>query len=447
MSQDKYPECTLCTGNCEDEKIKLVFEDADFNKTFVNNMIDSKIDEVVNDCYLMAEVISEKTDPLEIADFAYCIYVSLSQLIEMNDQKRMDIAVVFRQEFDKMAGVASKERIVAKGSSGQADAKPASQDGWVDMAESEPVKLPAKKSAPKLAPPVPSVNSVASEEDEDGDFLSQLDADLAEIDEISEQINVMIEETPVEKPPGETQKVGLEPVIGKLSAKPVGGPASIPTSKFVSKELPPEGSKQNPIKLTPEMLKGIVSDKDLSRVDEGIKVKRVDIDKFSPRSKPQPRKKQVKPVPKPFTDMPLKQPGQKDGKISSELFNALEFMKTKDKEGPAPTIFDPVAARGETRKDVDTLLQDVVPEQEEKEEKEPSIESPFLNLDFGSKTEPNDGEKAEKSGLLFEDPLETQEKKIEEEKSDQNRPKKVCHNCKHVNDANNKFCNKCGYAF
>ncbi|MHA1697358.1 MAG: hypothetical protein ACTSWN_00795, partial [Promethearchaeota archaeon] len=88
----KYKECQLCKNpsDCKEERLSEVYNDVEFVQNFVKNLEQFKIDEIVNDCYFMAETISGKIEPSEIADFAFCIYVVLSNLIEIEDSKRLE---------------------------------------------------------------------------------------------------------------------------------------------------------------------------------------------------------------------------------------------------------------------------------------------------------------------------------------------------------------------
>ncbi len=116
----KYPECDLCTSTeCNDDKVSQIFEDVEFTKQFLLNMKKGnvKYEEIANDCYLMAEVISGKTDPLDISEFAFCIYVSLAQLVELDPQQRMEVAVVFKELLDKISGnIGTGRKVTKKGS-------------------------------------------------------------------------------------------------------------------------------------------------------------------------------------------------------------------------------------------------------------------------------------------------------------------------------------------
>ncbi|MFX0098341.1 MAG: zinc ribbon domain-containing protein [Candidatus Hodarchaeota archaeon] len=205
-----------------------------------------KISEIANDCYLMAEAISGKTDPEEITDFAYCIYVVFSHLVEIEHDKRIEIAKFFQEEIHRYAREIQQGREVAH-KEGKEET-----GGWVD-----------------IEPQMPSVASLPTEEENPDEFLKQLDEDIGSIPGTMSDLNLELKSTA-------KKAITLEPVIKKLAP---GGMMSATSSPRAEPVFPrdTEGSKSNPIKLTKEMLSGIISEKDLAKVEKGIKVKRVQI--------------------------------------------------------------------------------------------------------------------------------------------------------------------------
>ncbi|HME55197.1 MAG TPA: hypothetical protein VKM55_23520 [Candidatus Lokiarchaeia archaeon] len=434
----KYPECDLCpASNCEDEKLKQVLDDPDFTKAFVNNLLVSNIDEITKDSYFMAEVISERTDPVEIADFAFCIYVTLSQLVEMPLDKRMEIAVVFRQEFDHMAEEASKVRQIAKKvkvSSSKSSAKVTQakrapiQAQPVQIPSKKPVKSPAGKALPAVKPVTAAAKSSAAtrpskESNADTEkFLAELDQDIADIETLSGNVDKIIQTTPATSPEEseslieveapvqpERKKTKLEPVIGKLAGKPVAIGATVAKPKPAAPRTPrqPElGSKANPIKLTPEMLEGSISEKDMARVDKGIKIKRVDTSKFS--SKPTaPHQIKLESQTKPAKHEKMERidrSSEKEKALSQELFTAFQQIKTKEQRPNTFTLNTLGVGAGEKSKESielnrkkneeNVFLTDLLKlSPDQKEKKEPEQASPAktaignLTLDFDEEEE------------------------------------------------------------
>ncbi len=543
----KFPECDLCpSSGCNDEKIELVLQDADFTKAFVNNMLSSNIDEIAKDCYFMSEVISEKTNPMEIADFAFCIYVQLSQLVEMPTDKRMEIGVLFRQEFDHMGEDVSQGREVAK--------KKASTP--VPVKETQPAKdavsfqakaiatpspatqrtaaTPAKKPAPikvKPAPapvpaPVPAPAKVLVQErevpepvakptiakppvtkphpaaepakDDARKFLAELDQDIADIDEISNTVEQIIQsggETEPEAPAAPAASAlrkggGLEPVIGKLAAvRPIAtGTIQAPSSaREPRKAREPElGSKANPIKLTPEMLAGIVSDKDMARVEKGIKIKRIESSRLAPKVAAPLQMRDGssstatgKPVGMPEKIERIDRPTEKGRALGEELFSAFQQIKAREElpstfnletlgvgEHPEGEKVEKKATPGSKFiSDLFSLSPEKSPAQAEpapgpvveKPASKPAVERPVtkpvvekpafrpfvekpitkstisdLTLDFGE-----------------EPPTEAKQAKQQPGNTDMvlTGPTKLCPTCQKPNPVKNVFCAKCGARF
>lgn len=393
-----YPECDLCPQtNCDenDTVVKEVLEDADFVKNFANNMLNQNLEEIANDCYLMAEVVSGKTSPVEIADFGYCIYVALSQTIEMDADKRMEIAVVFREEFDKIIDKVSQERAVAR--------KPAARPPESTPVPTAPVVTtrPASPVAKPVAPPEEPGEEIESTDD----FLKQLDEDIAEIEAISGKVDEMIaspalqKPSPVHPPP---RPAKLEPVIQKLSTPTKAPPAPAPASPAgffqpASVKTPAAGSKSDPIKLTKDMLQEMVAPKDLSRIDKGMKIKRGSTTRGSLSAPPQ-----------------APPPDISSGRAGGSLFETLR--------GPAPGG-KPSPQRGGAGTDEVHVLDF----SGDDEPDAPSIPPP-----------PSKG-----GGLTFVDPLAgigTVAAPRREERVI------LCHECKELNPPTNKYCKKCGFA-
>jgi len=435
----KYPECDLCpSNNCEDEKLKQVMDDPDFTKAFVNNLLASNIDEITKDSYFMAEVISEKTDPVDIADFGFCIYVTLSQLVEMPMDKRMEIAVVFRQEFDHMAEEAAKVRQIAKKVSAKTN-KPATKAIQAKPASSQlkPVQVPAKAiTKPATGKPLPTVKpaSVAAKatpaarpakesKGETEKFLAELDQDIADIDTISGNVDKIMKALPTAAPEEseleaqvvapvqpERKKTKLEPVIGKLAGMPVaiGATEAKPKPREpLAPRKPEPGSKANPIKLTPEMLSGIIDEKDMARVEKGIKIHRVDASKFASKPTAPPQlKKEAQPRPTEIGKFErIDRSNAKEKALSQELFSAFQQIKTKD-QLPNTFTLDSLGV-GADQKSEKIKEQDAKKSQEneflvdllklspdEKEKKEPILLSPpkpsigNLTLNFDDDAKP-----------------------------------------------------------
>lgn len=416
----KYPECDLCpTSDCNDEKIEMVLQDADFTKAFVNNMLASNIDEISKDCYFMSEVISEKTSPMEIADFAFCIYVQLSQLVEMPMDKRMEIGVLFRQEFDHLAEEVSKGREIAKKKASAPGAKAAAGPAKMAVAfeakaiagpagtqpRAAPAQAPSGPIAPVKATPAPAPAAASARvistppasatvkpkplpvpvkaidnripdgkpapkaaTDDARKFLEELDQDIAEIEAISSTVEQLIQTdaTPVigtpsdavesdagaistpgtlDLPPDRASRKGggLEPVIGKLAgARPVASgaspaPATTSQNAFPKPREPERGSKANPIKLTPDMLAGVISEKDMARVEKGIKIKRVDSSKLAPKVAAPMQMRDgsmpvalAKPARLPDKIERIDRPTEKGKALGEELFTAFQQIKQRD---------------------------------------------------------------------------------------------------------------------
>ncbi len=530
----KFPECDLCpTSACDDEKIELVLQDADFTKAFVNNMLASNIDEIAKDCYFMSEVISEKTTPMEIADFAFCIYVQLSQLVEMPTDKRMEIGVMFRQEFDHMGEDASQGREVTKKKAGAPapakDAPPAksavsfqakaiaapspakpkaplapvrppapAQAKAQPATAPTPVKAPVKARAvpepakPEIAKPPAPKPARASEpvKDDARKFLAELDQDIADIDEISSTVEKLIQsegeqapETPAAPAatapasPAGRKSGGLEPVIGKLAAvRPMAtGAIQAPAAaRAPSKPREPErGSKANPIKLTPEMLAGIVSDKDMARVEKGIKIKRIDSARLAPKvtAPLQMRDGSTTANTGKQARMPEKieridRPTEKGKALGEELFSAFQQIKAREE---LPSTFN-----------LETL--GVGEHPEEKAEKKATPGSKFISDLFSlspekppAQEEPAPAPVVERpaSGPISERPaarpvverptaksiIENLTLDFGEERLAETRqkpgpattagagPTKLCPSCQKPNPAKNVFCAKCGARF
>jgi hypothetical protein len=521
----KFPECDLCpTSACNDEKIEVVLQDADFIKAFVNNMLTSNIDEIAKDCYFMSEVISEKTTLMEIADFAFCIYVQLSQLVEMPIDKRMEIAVLFRQEFDRMGEDVTQGREVAKKkASAPSPAKeaPSAKSATVSFqakaitapapakqkaalapvrppapvqAKPEPTPTPTKAPVKVRALPEPVKLEVAKPPapkpapepvgDDARKFLDELDQDIADIDEISSKVEKLIQTegepepdasavpvapSPAPAAPAGRKSGGLEPVIGKLAAvRPMAtGAIQAPAAaRAPSKPREPErGSKANPIKLTPEMLAGIVSDKDMARVEKGIKIKRIESSRLAPKvtAPMQMRDGSMSPSTGKPAGMPEKieridRPTDKGKALGEELFSAFQQIKAREE---LPSTFNletlgvgehPEGERVEKKatpgskfiSDLFSLSPEKPPAQEEpvsspvveKPASRPVVERPTtksiienLTLDFGE-----------------ERPTEAKRQPGPATTAGAG-PTKICPSCQKPNPAKNVFCAKCGARF
>jgi len=502
MGSPKYPECDLCpSSDCDDEKLKQVLDDPDFTKTFVNNMLVSNIDEISKDCYFMSEVISDKTDPMGIADFAFCIFVTLSQLVEMPRDKRMEIAVIFRQEFDRMAEDVSQGREIAKKK--VVSPKPAAEkqaQGKAVSLQASPKGAPAKPPPPQVrfpptqvqpepravpAKPLPEPGEPEAPAGDSKKFLDELDQDIAEIDAISGNIEKIMKsevtaapevtEEPEPKPAVATPAAAqapkrsvLEPVIGKLAgrptatgvpAQPVSKPRIPPKPKEPTKPREPErGSKANPIKLTAENLAGIVSDKDMARIEKGIKIRRIDPSKFAPKVTAPPQLRDasaagqaVKPARLPEKVERVARSTEKEKALSQELFSAFQQIKSKDQLpntftleslGVGETPEEATPDKKELEKPVkmekpkeptSAFLVDLfrlTPEETVASQPAPQpqpkpVASPVgdLTLNFGEETKPAKAPAAQVG-------------KVE--------GTKTCPSCKATNAAKNTFCSKCG---
>ncbi len=500
----KFPECDLCpTSNCDDEKISQVMEDADFTKSFVNNMLASNIDEISKDCYFMSEVISEKTAPMEIADFAFCIYVQLSQLVEMPMDKRMEIGVLFRQEFDRMAEDISQGREVSK-KKGGATAKEATAakkevsfqaKALAPPAAAKPKVAPAKSPAPIQAKPVPVPAPVPANvpgkpraspgpekptiaklpaarpapvpepaKDDARKFLADLDLDIAEIDAISSSVEQLIKSEPEMVPaPADVEAIdidviaaeapapavptarkggGLEPVIGKLAGvRPVAtGATKAPAAAYVPAKPrePEQGSKTRPIKLTPEMLAGIVSDKDMARVEKGIKIRRIEAGRLAPKVTAPMQLRDGssagaagRPSGLPDKIERIDRPTEKGKALGEELFTKFQQIKAREE---LPNTFS-----------LETLGVGAHPEGEEVPEKKASPGGQFITDIF--KLSPHEAPappKAVARPAVEDLTLDFGEDKVSKEPAG---AMKVCPSCNKANPAKNVFCAKCGARF
>ncbi|MHA1682340.1 MAG: zinc ribbon domain-containing protein [Promethearchaeota archaeon] len=395
----KYVECEFCEEEeCFQEKIEIVFDDPEFTKTFVDNMLDSRMDDIVNDCYLMAEVISGETSFKGISDFAYCIYVNLSRLVEMDDSKRKEIAKQFQEEFKNYGELIGKTREISH------------SDKKVKKTPDE-----AKK--------------VASEDVSD-DFLARLDAEIAEIEEISDQVEKMVTEP--------STKVDLKPVIGKIPGSKIIIKGVEATKKLPITAGPPSGSKDNPIKLNPNILEGVVSDEDLAKVELGIKIKRIESTQrtFQPsrsdaRSKVTSRAR-GKPSPVEGKRSATADDLARKDAISKDLFNA--FQQVKSKNTSTPTIFNIEAPP--------------------KEEKTPVAGAGGLSLpllDFSGGATPagkeTEKEKAIESNSIGGPPIitpESTELNFANPIEDVTKDTIICPHCGKEIGSGKKFCNKCG---
>ena len=137
--------------------------------------------------------------------------------------------------------------------------------GWVDI---EP-QAPEIAELPAVAD-LPGKGQAPAKREHADEFFKQLDEDIAEMEGAIPDLSLDLKKEKSKK------TITLEPVIQKLA--PAGMMSAEPTAK-AEPAFPrdAEGSKLNPIKLTKEMLSGVVSEKDLARVEKGIKVKRVEI--------------------------------------------------------------------------------------------------------------------------------------------------------------------------
>jgi hypothetical protein len=465
-----FPECDFCTGICDDEKIQLVYEDPEFTKTFVNNMLESKLNEIVKDAYFMAEAISGSTNPLEIADFAYCIYVNLSQLVEMEPEKRLEIAVSFKQEFDKMVENIQMERQVAKKAEPEPEPEPvpvpvpksaraSAKGGKIVL---KPVAVPAAKGvlAPSKAAAAPAVTKESKE------FLKQLDADIAEIEEMSDQVGRIIADTGETLPPREVKPVQapvishaqLEPVLfqkpPKTSARAASVPAPAPSPlKAAGPRAREPGSKENPIKLTPELLEGnVVNVQDISKIEKGIKIKRVSIQKFTPQALSASGAtidvtKLGKGAP------PVGAPGKRGKNVSDELFQAFNEVKAKgkDRDKALPKTFTPEILDTEEDRSPDTEKAGATGLAFEDEDTRQIGKKGSAGGKGKQKAAPFADEKAPAGGdhdISFAAPFTLDEPRPSKGgKADDADRVKVCHECNAINPIKNKFCNKCGFEF
>ncbi|MBD3186062.1 hypothetical protein GF325_04460 [Candidatus Bathyarchaeota archaeon] len=378
----KYLECDLCEGECPEEKIDLVFDDPEFTKSFVDNMMASKMDEVVNDCYLMAEVISGASNNKEIAEFAFCLYVHLSHLIEIEDSKRIEIAKQFKKAFKDFGEQAASTREIAKSKESK------NHGDWIDI-QGKPKAITREK---------------------EDDFLKQLDDEIAEIEEISDKVNEMVKSPPSQQP------VDLKPVISKIPGSKIIHPGIPATKRKKPSKTPPLGSKDNPIKLTEEMLSGVVSDEDLAKVEMGIKVKRIDIhqNQFRPEQVMGrgARQAQGQVEGTKNTARTPKRPSDESRReyISNELFNA--FNKAK-KQGTEPRL---EFALDSKKKNGDSDEND-----REGPESDKNVVKPFLDFSIDGET-PAGMDGKEKAAM----------------------DETTCSKCGAKNKVMNRFCSKCG---
>ncbi|MHA1369279.1 MAG: zinc-ribbon domain-containing protein [Promethearchaeota archaeon] len=379
----KYKECQLCKNpsDCKEERLSEVYNDVEFVQNFVKNLEQFKIDEIVNDCYFMAETISGKIEPSEIADFAFCIYVVLSNLIEIEDSKRLEMAREFQKEFEELGKEAAEYRVVTKPSgivlesSGWISIEPEtetvgekevvshekSSQSAVDTGVSMPTipSVPKQVMKPEITPtkPVASMPAETVKGPQTG-VTERLKSEPVEVDltETGAQpapVSASVakpeaQPTPIAAPikkleiqpttalkPVTLPKTGLKPIklepvkLKKDSVKPEGtkvipkmqartqprkldlsipdvGAGSVPELKKItdnnlikaakiSAETPSaadinvtkvektplgemtymqEGTLQNPIKLTPEMLKDKITKEDLKKLSKGFKIVR-----------------------------------------------------------------------------------------------------------------------------------------------------------------------------
>ncbi|MHA1890363.1 MAG: hypothetical protein ACTSYS_05210 [Promethearchaeota archaeon] len=325
----KYPECEHCKIDCDDEKIEEVFEDPEFTKGLLDNIMNVNIEEIINDCYLMSEVISGKTNPRDIADFAYCIFVNLSHLIEIPDNDRSYLANEIKENLEIYWKEALKSReIASKG------------------ATSKKEERKVKRSNEDEDIPKSIIEDQAKDSDDIDDFFENLDNELAEIETISENIESIINTEHGEEPA--QPKIALKPVIQKLTGKKVTSP--INNSMLTSRAMkgPSLGSKQNPIKLTKEMLEGSVMNKDLEKMDMGIKILRVKLrerPKLAPRAAPPLSISDntisvARDASKSFDSSQSNENMENREYISQQLFQALEQVKARNQaiENGAPLL-------------------------------------------------------------------------------------------------------------
>lgn len=341
------------------------------------------ISEIASDCYMMAEVVSGKTDPEEITDFAYCIYVVFSHLVEIEHEKRLEIAKFFQQEIHRYAKEVQQGREVVHAKGGQEE----ETGGWTDI---EP-QAPKVAELPAVAD-LPGQGQAPAKREHADEFFKQLDEDIADMEGAIPDLALDFKKESSKK------AITLEPVIQKL--KPAGMMSAEPTPK-AEPAFPrdAEGSKSNPIKLTKEMLSGVVSEKDLARVEKGIKVKRVEIKtKYQSihettlanvRTVAEDKYPDSKSVEQP---VPFAQgPAAPQNELERELFHAVREIKEKPTSGMS------------ARSDLDY---------------EGSLSGPMLNL----------GDEMEDQGTTRRDLSEN----------------KICKNCKSLNPDTSKFCYRCG---
>jgi hypothetical protein len=481
-----FPECDFCTGTCDDEKIQLVYEDPEFTKTFINNLLDSKLDDIVNDAYLMAETVSGRTNPMEIADFAYCIYVNLSQLVEMEPEKRMEIAVSFKQEFDKMVETIQTGREVAKKVEPAPEPVPAKKSPKAGVKtgkiELKPVSVPAAQGvlASKVAKPAAKNENEA--------FLLQLDADIAEMVEMSGQVDKFIAETEDQLSPTQVKPVQapvvthaqLEPVVRQPASKAAKQPEPEAGPLGITPPRPREpGSKENPIKLTPELLEGnVVNVQDINKVEKGIKIKRVDIQKFTPQALSASGGAGTIDVTKLGKGAPaVGAPGKRGKNASEDLFQAFNEVKAKGKERDkalprtfTPEILGTAAKKAPARDEASLDFSSLDAGDEAEQDHDPAKEKAgSLSLAFEDEGTHAIGKKGSSGGrgrqkaapfvaekgpvdedheLSFSVPFTLDEPRPSKgKKVDDADRVKVCHECNAVNPIKNKFCAKCGTEF
>jgi hypothetical protein len=210
---------------------------------------------------------------------------------------------------------------------------------------------------------------------------------------------------------------------------------------------PEKGSKTNPIKLTPEMLAGIVSDKDMARVEKGIKIKRIESSRLAPKvtAPMQMRDGSKSPSAGKPAAMPEKveridRPTEKGRALGEELFSAFQQIKAREE---LPSTFN-----------LETLGVGEHPEGE-RAEKKATPGSKFISDLFSLSPEKPPAEAKPAPKPVVEDlTLDFGEERPTEAKKQPGLttiagagPTKICPSCQKPNPAKNVFCAKCGAKF
>ncbi|MEX2684762.1 MAG: hypothetical protein Q6373_024530, partial [Candidatus Sigynarchaeota archaeon] len=243
----------------------------------------------------------------------------------------------------------------------------------------------------------------------------------------------------------------LEPVIGKLAgARPVvtGAIKAPAATRAPAKPREPElGSKARPIKLTPEMLVGIVSEKDMARVEKGIKIKRIEASRLAPRVTAPKQLRDgamaaaaAKPAGLPEKIERINRPSDKEKALGEELFSAFQQIKAREE---LPSTFN-----------LETLGVGTRPEGETHAKKDSPGSQFIADLFKLSPEEKPEPPKAAARPAIEDLTLNFGEEKvpaIEQHASpptmDKTTSSKTCPSCGKTNPAKNVFCAKCGAKF